>query len=71
MTDSSAIITTREPAYFFHERFIMRLLDTRKDAKKKNDRVCKGLSNDDVGVSRGSVSQETRPRSYYENGDFV
>ena len=35
MTDSSAIITTREPAYFFHERFIMRLLDTRKDAKKK------------------------------------
>ena len=33
--------------------------------------VCKGLSIDDVGVSRDTVSQEIRPGAGFETGDFV
>ena len=32
--------------------------------------VCKGLSSDDVGVARGSVLQEIRPRSGLKNRRF-
>ena len=31
----------------------------------------KGLSIDDVGVSRDTVSQEIRPGAGFETGDFV
>ena len=33
--------------------------------------MCKCLSADDVGVSRDTVFQETRPRPGFETGDFV
>ena len=33
--------------------------------------VCKGLSNDDVGVARGSAFQEIWPRGGFGTGDFV
>ena len=33
--------------------------------------LCKGRSNDDVGVARGSVFQEIRPGSGFKTGDFV
>ena len=32
---------------------------------------CKGLSIDDVGVSRSTVFQETRPEAGFETADFV
>ena len=31
----------------------------------------KGLSNDDVGVARGSVFQALRPGAGFKTGDFV
>ena len=34
-------------------------------------RVCKGLSNDDVGGARGTVFQEIWPEAGFETGDFV
>ena len=33
--------------------------------------MCKGLSIDGVGVSRGTVVQEIRPGVGFETGDFV
>ena len=33
--------------------------------------VCIGLSNDDVGVARGTVFQEIRPGAGFKTGDFV
>ena len=33
--------------------------------------VCKGLSNDDVGMAIGTVVQEIRPGAGFETGDFV
>ena len=33
--------------------------------------VCKGLSNDGVGVAKGAVRQETRPRAGLKIGDVV
>ena len=54
------------------------LLDTRKDTNKNKVStyslcflVCKGLSIDDVGVSRDTVFQETRPGAGFETGDFI
>ena len=35
------------------------------------DLVCKGLSNDDVGVARGAVLQELRPGAGFKTGGFV
>ena len=32
---------------------------------------CQGLSNDDVGVARGTVFQEIRPGVGFKTGDFV
>ena len=50
------------------------LLDTRKDAMKKICSyilfVCKGLSNDDVGVTRGTVFQKIRPGAVFKTSDF-
>ena len=51
------------------------LLDTRKDTVERKIStcflVCKGLSIDDVGVSRDTVFQEIRPGAGFETGDFV
>ena len=33
--------------------------------------VCEGLSNDGVGVTRGTVFQETRPGAGFKTGEFV
>ena len=33
--------------------------------------VCKGPSNDDVGVARGTVFQEVRPGPGFKTDDFV
>ena len=33
--------------------------------------VCKGLSNDDVGVATGTVLQEIRPGAGFKTDDFV
>ena len=33
--------------------------------------ICKGLSNDDVEVARGTVFQEVRPGAIFETGHFV
>ena len=33
--------------------------------------MCKGLSNDAVGVSRDTVFEEVRPGAGFETGDFV
>ena len=33
--------------------------------------VCKGRSNDDVGVSRGTVLRGVRPGAGFKTGDFV
>ena len=33
--------------------------------------VCIGLPNDDVGVSRVTIFQETRPGAGFHTGDFV
>ena len=53
----------------------MRLLDTGKDTIERNVStyflVRKGLSIDDIGVSRDTVFQEIRPGAGFETGDFV
>ena len=33
--------------------------------------VCKGLSNDDVGVARGTLFEEIRPDAGFKTDDFV
>ena len=33
--------------------------------------VCRGLSNDGVGVARGTAFQEIRPGAGFKNGNFV
>ena len=33
--------------------------------------VCNGLSNEDAGVTRGTVFQETRPGAGSKTGDFA
>ena len=33
--------------------------------------ACKGRSNDDVGVARGTAFQQTWPRAGFKTGDFV
>ena len=64
-----------KPAIFFNERFIMRLIDTRKGTNETKVSicflVCKDLSIDVVGVSRDTVFQEVRPGAGFETGDFV
>ena len=51
------------------------LLDKREDPIESNVStyflVCKGLSNNDVGVSRDTVLQEVRPGAGFETGDSV
>ena len=51
------------------------LLDTRTDTTENGVStyflVCKGLSIDDVGVSRDIVFQEIRPGAGFETSDFV
>ena len=51
------------------------LLDTKKEIIENKVSiyflVCKGLSIDDVGVSRDNVFQEIRPGGGFETGDFV
>ena len=50
------------------------LLDTRKDAMKSISSyvlVREGLLADDVGVAKGTVFQEIRPRAGFKSGDFV
>ena len=51
------------------------LLDTRTDTTEIGVStyflVCKGLSIDDVGVSRDTVFQEIRPGAGFETSDFV
>ena len=32
--------------------------------------VCKGLSNDDVGLARDTAFQEIRPEAGFKTGDF-
>ena len=33
--------------------------------------VCQGLSNDDVGVERGTACREIRPGAGFETGDVI
>ena len=51
------------------------LLDKRTDTTENGVStyflVCKGLSIDDVGVSRDTVFQEIRPGAGFETSDFV
>ena len=51
------------------------LLDTRKNTIENKVSiyflVCKGLTIDDVGVSRDTVVEEIRPGACFETGDFV
>ena len=62
-----------------HQRFsltdVLRLLDTGKDASNKTfpyiSLFCKGLSNDDVGVSMYTVFQDIRPEAGFKTGGFV
>ena len=37
----------------------------------KHFHACKGLSNDDVGVTRSTVFQEIRPGAGFKTGEFV
>ena len=59
----------------FSSTNVSRLLDARKDTLEKSVSiyfpVCKGLSIDDVGVSRDTAFQEIRPGAGCETGDFV
>ena len=54
---------------------VLWLLDTRKDTIENKVSicflVCKGLSIDDVGVSRDTILKEIRPGAGFETGDFV
>ena len=51
------------------------LLDTRNDTIESRVSiyylVCKGLSINDVGVSRDTVFKEIRPGAGFKTGDFV
>ena len=51
------------------------LLGGTKSANKKKVStyflLCKGLSNKDVGVARGTVSQEVRPGAGFRAANFV
>ena len=66
--DQGLILTTIAPPpnQRFCLRNVSRLLDTRKAATKKIVSICfvicKGLSNDDDEVARGTVFQEARGR---------
>ena len=82
MTATSSIAereTDATIAYPPNQRFLLtkvsRLLDTRQDTLDGKVPtcflVCKGLSIDGVGVSRGAVFQEIRPGAGFETGDFV
>ena len=62
-----------KPAIFFNGRFVAARYDEGCYEKNilKHFLVCKGLSNDDVGVARGIVFQEIRPGAGCKTGDFV
>ena len=69
------MLLPQKTAIVFNERF-MALLYTRKDAMKNESShiyflIGKGLSNDGVGVGRGTVIQEIPPRAGFKTGDFV
>ena len=72
-TDSS-IAPPPKPAILFNERFMAaRHEEGCWDEKRilKHFRVCKGLSNDDVGAASSTVFQEIRPGAASKTGDFV
>ena len=58
---------------FFNERFMAARHEDGRFAKRNfmYFLVCKGLSNDDVGGTRGTEFQEIRPGAGFETGDFV
>ena len=72
LTDSTIAPT---PNQRFSLTNVSWLLDTRKGTIERKVSIlflaCKGLSIDDVGVSRNTVFQEIRPRAGFETGDFV
>ena len=50
----------------------MAALNTKKDAMEKiTVKIFFKISNDDVGVARGTVCQEIRPGAGFKTGDFV
>ena len=59
----STIAPPPKPAFFFNERFMAARHEEGCYGMhfSMHFLVCRGLSNDDVGVARGTVSQETRP----------
>ena len=68
--------TIRPPpktAILFNERFMA----ARQEERRYDTQlfvyflVCKGLSNDGVGVARGTVFEEIRPGASFKTGDFV
>ena len=75
-TDST-IAPLPKPAVFFNERFINHHgCSTQGRAQLKTKYPCislcaKGLSIDDVGVSRDTVCQEIRPGTGFKTADFV
>ena len=61
---------------FFNERFMAARRHKQGSMQLKIKHpyilfVCKGLSIDDIGVSRDTVFQEMRPGAGFETGDFV
>ena len=63
----------QKPLIFFNERF---MAARHEEGCYENNismcsLVCKEISEDDVGVARGTVSQETRPGAGLKTGDFV
>ena len=62
-----------KPAFFLNERFVA--ARHKEGCYKKNASVhflvCKGLSNGDIGVTRGAVIKDIRPGAGVNTGDFV
>ena len=71
LTDSA--IVPQKPANLFIERF---MAARHKEGYNSNQRIhifllCKGLSIDNVVVSRDTLFHEIRPGADFETGDFV
>ena len=72
-TDSTIASPQKNTTTFFNERFVAdrHKKECHEKVSSKCILVCKGLSNDGVGVASGTVFQEIRPGAGFKTGYFV
>ena len=72
-TGSTIAPPKKKPVIFFDERFMAARHEEGCHGKTifTYFPVCKGLSNDDIGVARGTVILETRTEAGVKTSEFV